>query len=42
LSVATRYGASKSYASTRNLVTYHRVCFVMALCCDYASKQDFE
>jgi hypothetical protein len=42
LSVAICYGASKSYAPTRNLATYHRVLFVMAFCCDYVSEQNFE
>jgi hypothetical protein len=35
LSIVTRYGALKSYATTRNLATYHRILFVMAFCCDY-------
>jgi hypothetical protein len=42
LSVAIRYGDSKSYAPARNLVTYHWILFAMAFCCDYASEQDFE
>jgi hypothetical protein len=42
LSVAICYGASKSYAPTCNLATYHRILFVMPFCCDYASEQDFE
>jgi hypothetical protein len=29
LSVAIRYGVSKSYAPTRNLATYHEILFVM-------------
>jgi hypothetical protein len=42
LSIAIRYGASKSYAPTCNLATYYQILFVMASCCDYASKQEFE
>jgi hypothetical protein len=42
LSIAIRYGASKSDAPTRNLATHHRILFVMAFCCDYVSKQNFE
>jgi hypothetical protein len=42
LSIAIRYGASKRYAPTHNLATYHRILFVMALCCDYVSEQNFE
>jgi hypothetical protein len=30
LKIVIRYGASKSYAPTRNLETYHRVLFAMA------------
>jgi hypothetical protein len=32
LSVAICYGASKSYAPTCNLATYHRILFVMPFC----------
>jgi hypothetical protein len=42
LSIAIPYGTSKSYAPTHNLVTYHRILFVMAFCCDYVSEQNFE
>jgi hypothetical protein len=41
LSIAIRYGDSKSYGPTRNLATYHRVLFTMAFCCDYVSEQFF-
>jgi hypothetical protein len=42
LSIDIHYGASKSYAPAHNLATYHRILFVMASCCDYASEQEFE
>jgi hypothetical protein len=42
LNVAIHYGASISYAPTRNLATYHRVLFVIAFCCDYVSEKKFE
>jgi hypothetical protein len=29
LSIAIRYGASKRYAPTHNLVTYHRILFIV-------------
>jgi hypothetical protein len=41
LSIAIRYAASKSYAATRNLATYHRILFAMVSRCDYVSKQNF-
>jgi hypothetical protein len=41
LSIATCYGAFKSYAPTRNLATYHRILFVIVFCCDYVSEQIF-
>jgi hypothetical protein len=42
LNVAIHYRASKSYAPTHNLATYHRVLFAIAFCCDYVSEQNFE
>jgi hypothetical protein len=42
LSIVIPYGTSKSYAPTHNLVTYYRILFVMAFCCDYISEQNFE
>jgi hypothetical protein len=42
MSVAIRYRASKSYAPTRNLVTYHQILFMMVFCCGYIFKQNFE
>jgi hypothetical protein len=42
LSIAICYGASKSYAPTHNLTTYHQILIVMVPCCDYVSEQDFE
>jgi hypothetical protein len=42
LSVAICYGASKSYAPTRNLATYHQIFLVMVPYCDYVFKQNFE
>jgi hypothetical protein len=42
LSIAICYGASKSYAPTHNIATYHQILLVMALCCDYVSEQNFE
>jgi hypothetical protein len=42
MSVAIHYGASKRYAPTHNLVTYHWILFVMVFCCGYVSEQNFE
>jgi hypothetical protein len=42
LSAVIHYGASKSYALTRNITTYHRVFFVIDFYCDYVSEQNFE
>jgi hypothetical protein len=42
LSIAIHYGASKIYAPTHNLATYHWILFVMAFCCDYFSEQKFK
>jgi hypothetical protein len=42
LSVAIHSRASRIYAPTCNLATYHQILFVMAFCCDYVSEQNFE
>jgi hypothetical protein len=42
LSVAIHHEASKSYAPTHNLATYHQILFVMSFYCDYISEQNFE
>jgi hypothetical protein len=42
LSVVIHNEASKSYAPTHNLITYHRILFVMAFWCEYSSEQVLE